>query len=141
VRKVMQANTAKETGPERVVRRFLHRCGLRFRKDQRPIPGLRCAADLVFPRARLCIFIDGCFWHGCPTHFRVPASNSAWWAEKIEANRARDRRNDAILRRDRWYVIRVWEHQVNPGYLAELESRIRRRMSMVHGCQVKANAP
>ncbi|MBX9788561.1 MAG: very short patch repair endonuclease [Pirellulales bacterium] len=139
VRRVMQANTGRETHPERFVRRFLHRCGLRFRKDRRPVPALRCAADLVFPGARLCIFVDGCFWHGCPKHFRVPASNSAWWAEKIEANRARDHRNNAILRRDGWCVIRIWEHQVNPRFLAELESRILRRMRRTHGRQRKVN--
>jgi DNA mismatch endonuclease, patch repair protein len=132
VRRVMQANTARETEPERVVRRFLRQRGLCFRKDQRPIPRLRCAADLVFRIARLCIFIDGCFWHGCPTHFRVPASNSMWWTEKIEANRVRDRRNNAILKHHKWCVIRVWEHQVNARYLAELESRIRRKIRTIN---------
>jgi DNA mismatch endonuclease (patch repair protein) len=131
VRRVMQANTGRETEPERMVRRFLHRCGLRFRNDRRPLPTLRCAADLVFPSARLCIFIDGCFWHGCPRHFRVPSSNSAWWAEKIEENRMRDRRNDVVLERAQWKVIRLWEHQINPRYLSKLESRIRRRMRTV----------
>lgn len=128
VRRVMQANTGRETRPERVVRCFLHQRGLRFRKDLRPIPTLRCAADLVFPSARLCVFVDGCFWHGCPRHFRVPAANRAWWAEKIEANRLRDRRNNVILGRGGWKVIRIWEHQVHPSYLAKLESRIRKRL-------------
>lgn len=128
VRRVMQANTGRETRPEQTVRRFLHRCGLRFRKNLRPLPALRCAADIVFPRAKLCIFIDGCFWHGCPKHFRVPASNSAWWAEKIEANRVRDRRNDQLLKRGGWRVIRLWEHEVTPGVLSALESKIRARI-------------
>jgi DNA mismatch endonuclease (patch repair protein) len=128
VRRVMQANTGRETGPERIVRGFLHQCGLRFQNDRRPIPNLRCTADLVFPGARLCLFVDGCFWHGCPVHFRVPDSNSAWWAEKIEANRVRDRRNDAVLARDGWKVIRIWEHQVSGPYLAKLEAIIRKRV-------------
>jgi DNA mismatch endonuclease (patch repair protein) len=125
----MQANTGRETEPERIVRRHLYKCGLRFRKDLRPIPTLRCAADLVFPRSKLCIFIDGCFWHGCPIHFQLPASNSDWWAEKIEGNRVRDRRNDVTLWNGGWKVIRIWEHQLCPTYLAKLESRIRRRIN------------
>jgi DNA mismatch endonuclease (patch repair protein) len=128
VHRVMQANTGRETGPEQTVRRFLHRCGLRFRNDLRPLPVLRCAADLVFPRAKLCIFVDGCFWHGCPRHFRVPASNTAWWAEKIAANRDRDRRNDALLKREGWHVVRLWEHEVTRNRLVKLESMIRRRI-------------
>jgi DNA mismatch endonuclease (patch repair protein) len=128
VRRAMQANTGRETRPEQTVRRFLHGCGLRFRKDLRPLRALRCAADLVFVRAKLCIFIDGCFWHGCPKHFRVPGSNSAWWAEKIEANRARDRRTDTILKRHGWRVIRLWEHEVTPEVLARLASTIRARI-------------
>jgi DNA mismatch endonuclease, patch repair protein len=129
IRRVMQANTGRETRPEKTVRRFLHRTGLRFRKDLRPVPALRCAADLVFPRAKVCIFIDGCFWHGCPKHFCVPGSNSAWWAEKIEANRVRDRRNDAYLKREGWQVIRLWEHEVSSKVLATLASTIRERVT------------
>lgn len=128
VRRVMQANTGRETWPEQTVRRFLHGCGLRFRKDLRPLPALRCAADLVFPRAKLCIFIDGCFWHGCQRHFRLPASNSAWWAEKIEANRVRDQRNNSALRAAGWQVIRVWEHDVSMKSLARLAKLAHRRI-------------
>lgn len=128
VRKVMQANTGRETRPEQTVRRFLHRCGLRFRKDLRPLPALRCAADVVFTKAKLCIFIDGCFWHGCPRHFRVPASNTAWWAEKIEANRARDKRNDKLLKRNGWSVVRLWEHEITSDRLIRLARAIHARI-------------
>jgi len=129
VRRVMQANTGRETRPEQIVRSFLHRRGLRFRKDLRPIQALRCAADVVLPRVKVCIFIDGCFWHGCPKHFHVPATNSEWWAEKIEANRIRDRRNNKILKRNGWLVIRLWEHQITPTALRRLESKIGARVS------------
>src|SRR5258706_13941492 len=94
VRRVMQANVGRETRPEQSVRTFLHCRGFRFRKDVKPLATLRCTADIVFPEAKVCIFVDGCFWHGCPIHFHAPKSNKAWWSEKIAANRARDRRND-----------------------------------------------
>lgn len=127
VRRVMQANVGRETTPEQIVRRFLHRSGLRYRKDRRPIPQLRCAADVVFPNARVCIFIDGCFWHGCPRHFRAPASNRAWWVEKIEANRARDKRNDQLLIKAGWRVVRLWEHDLSNRVLHRLAKLIRSR--------------
>lgn len=126
----MQANVGRETSAEQTVRQFLNNCGLRFRKDSRPLPTLRCAADIVFPKAKLCIFIDGCFWHGCPIHFRVPASNAAWWEEKIEANRVRDRRNDRLLQRSGWRVVRVWEHSLSPHTLAKLAVTIRRKLKV-----------
>lgn len=128
VRIVMQANSGQDTRPEQVVRSLLHRSGLRFRKNVRPLPSLRCAADVVFPRAKACIFVDGCFWHGCPAHFRVPMANAEWWAEKIEANRVRDRRNNVFLRRKGWQVIRLWEHDPNARALGTLASRIRSRI-------------
>ena len=126
----MQANVGRETVPEQTVRQFLYRAGLRYRKDQRPIPCLHCAADLVFPKAKLCIFIDGCFWHGCPIHFRAPASNRAWWVEKIEANRARDLRNDQLLNEAGWQVVRLWEHELSDQRLTQLVIIIRRRLGI-----------
>jgi DNA mismatch endonuclease (patch repair protein) len=131
VRRVMQVNTRCETEPEQTVRRFLHRAGLRFRKDLRPLPARRCEADLVFTHPKLCIFIDGCFWHGCRAHFRIPATNADWWAEKIRANRKRDRRNDAALKRAGWQVIRLWEHQITPAVLNELASTISKSLTDV----------
>src|SRR5438270_4526895 len=83
-RRVMQANVGRETDAERLVRSYLHRAGFRFRKDARPVRKLRCAADLVFRRHKICIFVDGCFWHGCPVHFKTPKANRAWWSEKID---------------------------------------------------------
>jgi DNA mismatch endonuclease (patch repair protein) len=96
---------------EQCLRSRIHSLGFRFRKDYRPVTELRCAADLVFRRQLVCVFFDGCFWHGCPRHFRVPRSNSAWWLEKIEDNRARDKRQTRQLRTRGWTVVRVWEHE------------------------------
>jgi DNA mismatch endonuclease, patch repair protein len=75
------------------------------------IPGLRCRADAVFATARVALFVDGCFWHSCPTHGVVPRANKPWWEEKLARTTARDRRNDRILAAAGWTVIRVWEHE------------------------------
>jgi len=112
VRRVMQANTGRTTAPERHLRSLAHRLGLRFRVDCRPDPTLRCDADLVFRRSRVCVFVDGCYWHGCPLHFAVPKQNTAWWAEKIADNCRRDARRTAELKDRGWKVIRLWEHEV-----------------------------
>jgi len=112
VRKVMVANVGRERRPERRLRSLLHRAGLRFRKDSPPEEGVRCRADIVFRRPRVCVFVDGCFWHGCPRHFRLPKTNSEWWAEKIRDNMERDVRKTGELQDRGWEVIRVWEHDV-----------------------------
>jgi DNA mismatch endonuclease (patch repair protein) len=96
----------RDTGLERLIRSALHRLGLRFRKHVAALPG---RPDIVFPRARVAVFIDGDFWHG----YRFPAwepSLSRFWRRKIAANRARDRRNFRRLRRMGWTVIRIWQH-------------------------------
>lgn len=113
VRAVMKANRGGDLKPEQILRSELQKAGLRFRKHVRPLPGFRCEADIVFPRAKLCVFVDGCFWHGCPKHFTCPKTNSSWWAEKIEANRARDRAQNQRLRTNGWTVLRVWEHRIS----------------------------
>jgi DNA mismatch endonuclease (patch repair protein) len=94
-----------------LLRRELHRLGLRFRKHARPISELRCEADVVFRTERLAVFVDGCFWHACPVHGRTPATNSTYWAQKLERNVERDKRNDRLLAEDGWTVVRVWEHE------------------------------
>lgn len=111
VRAVMRANRATGTAPERRLRSALHREGLRFRKNCRPVADLRCNADIVFPRKRVAVFVDGCFWHGCPDHGRVPKDQGGYWAAKLARNVARDRRNDAALSAAGWLVVRVWEHE------------------------------
>lgn len=93
------------------MRRALHRLGLRYRVHTQPLPGLRRTADIVFTRARVAVFIDGCFWHGCAQHGRRAHDVNAWyWPEKIERNRRRDADTDRRLAEARWVAIRVWEH-------------------------------
>src|SRR5512132_850639 len=89
VRRVMQANRPRDTAPEWAVRRAVHALGLRYRVSVRPEPTIRRTADLVFTRARVAVFIDGCFWHGCPEHASWPKANADWWRAKIEANQRR----------------------------------------------------
>ncbi len=107
----MQSNRPRDTKPEVRLRSALHRLGLRFRVGVRPLPGLRRTADVVFTRRRIAVFVDGCFWHGCPDHYTAPVANGEYWAEKVRVNRARDRETDARLTEEGWLVIRVWEHE------------------------------
>ena len=107
----MRANRRADTGPELAVRSLLHRRGYRFWKDFRIVEdAVRVRADIVFPSARLAIFIDGCFWHGCPEHHRMPASNLEYWKGKLARNLARDKLVTDGLKRAGWTVLRLWEH-------------------------------
>lgn len=111
VRSRMQTQRTRDTAPELAVRRLLHAAGLRYRVDRPPLPGLRRRADLVFGPARVAVYVDGCFWHGCPEHGTRPASNADWWQRKLAANRTRDHDTDARLASAGWQVVRVWEHE------------------------------
>ncbi|WP_328698650.1 very short patch repair endonuclease [Cellulomonas citrea] len=107
----MSRQRRRDTAPEILLRRELHRRGLRFRVDH-PLPGMpRRRADLLFSRARVAVFVDGCFWHGCPDHGTRPSSNAAWWSAKLDRNMERDRDTDDRLADAGWTVIRVWEHE------------------------------
>jgi len=107
----MQRQRTRDTAPELAVRRLLHRAGLRYRVDAAPLPGLRRRADLVFGPSRVAVFVDGCFWHGCPEHGqRSTRTNTAYWADKVARNQARDRSTDDQLAQAGWLVIRAWEH-------------------------------
>jgi len=109
-RAVMVGNRSSNTGPERAIRSALHAQGLRFFKHRRPDPSVRCRADIVFPAARVAVFVDGCFWHRCPIHGVNPRTNPDYWRTKLDRNVARDRRNDGLLAGAGWTVVRVWEH-------------------------------
>ncbi|MFF2371638.1 very short patch repair endonuclease [Agromyces sp. NPDC058110] len=109
-RKSMLANKRRDTTTELAVRKLLHARGLRYRVDFPPVPGLRRRADIVFTRARIAVFIDGCFWHGCPEHATQPKRNSDYWEPKLAANVARDRDTDGRLDEAGWRVLRFWEH-------------------------------
>ncbi len=119
----MRRVRAKDTSCEMLLRRELHRRGLRYRLHTK-LPG---KPDLVFASARVAVFVDGCFWHGCPKHFRIPATNREYWERKIARNRERDAAATASLRQEGWTVIRIWEHQtVSLGKLRTAVSRIER---------------
>jgi DNA mismatch endonuclease (patch repair protein) len=107
----MRAARQRDTVPELAVRSELHRRGLRFFVDRAPLPSMRRRADIVFPRGRVTVYIDGCFWHGCPEHGTWPKANAEWWRAKIEANRSRDRDTDRRLEEAGWTVVRAWEHE------------------------------
>lgn len=110
-REVMRANRSRDTRPERLLRSLLHAHGLRYRVNARPLPELRRTADVVFRKARVAVFVDGCYWHGCPEHYRPAKRRSDFWRDKIEGNRARDADTNQRLREQGWTVIRVWEHE------------------------------
>lgn len=114
----MQSNKSRDTKPELALRSAVHSMGLRYRVDARPLKALRRRADLVFPRAKVAVFLDGCFWHGCPVHHTVAAANASFWAEKVSTNRARDSDTDAKLADAGWVSVRVWEHE-DPAEAAE----------------------
>ena len=106
----MQANRRRDTRPELALRRELHRRGLRYRVDAAPLRGGR-RADVLFRRARVAVFVDGCFWHRCPQHGSSPRTNSPYWQVKLDGNVERDAETTATLTREGWQVIRIWEHE------------------------------
>jgi DNA mismatch endonuclease (patch repair protein) len=112
-RKRMQSTPQRDTPAELNVRRLLHRQGLRYSLDARPIPESVRRADIHFRRAKVAVFVDGCFWHGCPIHGTMPKANRRFWRTKIEANKERDFDTNRQLRRRGWLVVRIWEHE-NP---------------------------
>jgi DNA mismatch endonuclease (patch repair protein) len=127
----MQSNKGRDTKPELALRRAIHALGLRYRVSARPLPAVRRTADLVFTRAKVAVFLDGCFWHGCPDHHTKSATNAAYWAEKVEKNRTRDRETDALLESAGWVAVRVWEHE-DPGEAAlKVDSIVRARRGPV----------
>ena len=117
--KIGKANKRKDSKCEVRLRSDLHRAGLRFRKDLLlRVGGLRVHPDIVFTKAKVAVFVDGCFWHGCPTHRTTPKSNTSYWGPKLAANEARDLRVNDALTADGWTVIRIWEHE-DPTAAAE----------------------
>lgn len=112
VRRRMQRQQTRDTNPEMAIRRLLHARGLRYRVDTPPLSGLRRRADIVFGPARVAVFVDGCFWHGCPEHgSRVTHANSNYWSAKVRGNRDRDRDTDDRLEQAGWTSVRIWEHE------------------------------
>lgn len=108
----MRSNKGRDTSPELTIRRRLHAAGMRFRVSVRPLPTVRRTADILFTRAQVAVFIDGCFWHGCPEHYQAPVRNADFWIEKRRRNRERDAETDEVLRAAGWTALRFWEHDV-----------------------------
>ena len=127
---IMKKVKAKDTRLEKSVRSALWRLGYRFRKHDPNLPG---KPDMVFAGAKTVVFIDSCFWHGCPKHLRMPKSNRDYWRHKIEGNRTRDEDINRQYRDLDWQAIRIWEHTIRESFeetickLAEiLEARYAR---------------
>ena len=103
----------KDTKPEMLVRKFLHGNGFRYKLHDKSLPG---KPDIVLPKYKTIIFVHGCFWHGhkhCK-YFTVPKTNSIWWMDKINGNRANDTKAIKILKKDGWKIITVWECKLKP---------------------------
>lgn len=133
VRRRMQRTGRRDTSCEMAVRSAVHRRGLRYHVDH-PLPMLRRRrADMFFPRARVAVFVDGCFWHGCPEHASEPRSNGAWWRRKLEANVARDRDTDRVLAEADWLVLRFWEHEDPEDAAIRIEREVRHRLAARRG--------
>jgi DNA mismatch endonuclease, patch repair protein len=124
IRRSMQSNRPRNTLPEITLRSALHRSGLRFRKHVRPLPGLRCEVDIAFPKQKLAVFVDGCWWHSCPQHGMIPKTNVDFWTQKLQRTQERDLKNTLALEDSGWSVLRVWEHLGPEDAVNEIISRL-----------------
>jgi DNA mismatch endonuclease, patch repair protein len=119
----------RDTGPELALRRELHRLGLRYRLHQAVVPGVRRRPDIVFGPKRVAVFIDGCFWHGCPQHATVAKANRAFWNAKIRSNQLRDSDTNLRLEEAGWRVVRIWEHEDPEAAALRIKSFVRSHVS------------
>ncbi len=122
--KSMRSNRGRDTSLELRVRRELHRRGLRYRVDVAPLAGLRSRADIVFIRKRIAVYLDGCFWHGCPTHGVIPIAHSGYWTPKLARNQERDAEATHALEDAGWTVLRFWEHEDTNGVVSTIEAAV-----------------
>src|SRR5829696_4351852 len=124
----MRSNRHRDTGPELAVRSLLHSRGLRYRVDYLMRFGkTRVRPDVVFPGARVAVFIDGCFWHCCPEHGSLPATNTSYWLPKLQANVERDAQHSRLLRDAGWEVLRFWEHEPADTVAVKVERVVKTR--------------
>jgi len=119
----------RDTAAELLLRSELHRLGLRYRLHVPVVPGVRRRPDIVFRPSRVAVFVDGCFWHGCPRHGTMAKANRAFWQNKIDANKRRDADTDRRMRRIGWKVVRVWEHEDPASAARRIAATIHRRSS------------
>ncbi|MEF9883139.1 very short patch repair endonuclease [Streptomyces sp. P9-A4] len=132
-RRNMQAIRSRDTKPEQLVRRLLHAQGLRYRVSARPLPDLRRTADIVFRPVKVAVFIDGCYWHGCPEHYVAPKTNPGYWSGKVARNMARDGDTDQRLKDAGWTVLRFWEHESAEACAARIAHEVAQRRAPAHG--------
>lgn len=124
-RKSMKANRSRDTKPEIRLRQALHALGLRYRVCARPLPDVSRTVDVVFRPAKVAVELRGCFWHGCPEHYRAPKAHDNYWAEKVRRNVARDEDTARRLAEADWLLQVVWEHE-------DLERAAERIATTVH---------
>lgn len=125
--KRMQAAKPRDTAPEKALRSSLYKKDLRFRVDIKPVKELNRRADIVFRTAKVAVFVDGCFWHGCPLHGTQAKANAMFWRNKIKQNQKRDVNTSERLKQAGWRVIRVWEHEDPEKASVKICSIIRKR--------------
>jgi DNA mismatch endonuclease (patch repair protein) len=123
----MSTLARRDTKPELELRRELHRRGLRYRAQVKVPGNNRRTIDIAFTRVRLAVYVDGCFWHGCPEHHVPPQTNSDWWTWKIGRNQARDADTDRQLGAAGWSVLRLWEHVPATEAAVQVEEAYRFR--------------
>lgn len=123
MKRVRQQNTSAEAA----LRRELYACGLRYRVQVPVLAKPRRVADVAFSGLRVAVFVDGCFWHGCPVHATWPKANADFWRSKILANKERDRDTDQRLREDGWVVVRAWAHEDPSAVASRVVSVVRSR--------------
>lgn len=119
------------TDTELALRREMYRIGLRYRIGYEVLRKPRRVADVAFPGRKIAVFIDGCFWHGCPEHATWPKRNADFWRQKIEANRQRDADTNARLEANGWTALRFWSHE-SPTKAAEVVARVVAEIDTKH---------
>ncbi|MES2818726.1 MAG: very short patch repair endonuclease [Pseudomonadota bacterium] len=125
----MKRVRSKNTGPELAVRKILFAAGLRYRIHYKPraVSIGRANIDIAFPGIKIAVFIDGCFWHGCPVHGTTPKANGEWWEAKLQSNRTRDNRITGILAAEGWQVLRFWTHETPKHITATVKYAVGKR--------------
>ena len=118
----------RDTAPELELRSELHRRGLRYRVDRRPVPTVPSRADLVFGPAKVAVYVDGCFWHSCPAHGTMPRANEAYWQAKLARNQERDATVNVTLAEAGWTVVRIWEHEDPEAAADRVEAAVRKSL-------------
>ncbi|MEU8873672.1 very short patch repair endonuclease [Streptomyces javensis] len=129
----MSRQASRDTTQELAVRRLLHGSGLRYRLHV-PVPGMpRRTVDIVFSKLKIAVFLDGCFWHGCPEHATSPRANAEWWRSKLDRNMERDRETTDHMHSAGWTVLRFWEHESAEDVAGRISATVASRRSSPNG--------